>query len=222
MEPLPSPVNVLVEGDPDEAIACRILEHVGLTFGTAYGKQGKAYLLARVPNYNKAARFAPWLVVVDLDQDADCAPLFVEDKLPNPASGMSFRVAVRAVEAWLMADAERLAAFLDIPLKRVPRNPDAELDPKGLLVRLAAQSRNRAIVQDMVPRQGSGGRVGPGYAGRLIEFVTTTDHFWRPEVAAQRSDSLRRCLEALATLKGWRQDQGLGDWDFPNLSRLKG
>jgi len=69
----------------------------------------------------------------------------------------------------------------------------------------ARRSRSRVIVQDMVPRRGSGSRVGPGYKGRLIEFVTATHHRWRPDVAAQRSDSLRRCLNALETLKGWEQ-----------------
>lgn len=94
---------------------------------------------------------------------------------------------------------------------RVPPNPDAEPDPKTTLIDLARRSRRRAIREDIVPREGSGSRVGPGYAGRLIEFVMTAGHPWRPNVAAQHSDSLRRCVEALQALKtGLRMKTG--DW----------
>jgi len=201
MESVTPPVNVLVEGITDEAVVRRLFEYAGLTCGTVYGKTGKGALLERLPSYNQAARFVPWLVVVDLDQDAECAPPFVRSALPSPAACMRFRVAVRAVEAWLLADAERLAAFLGVPVARIPLHPDTEPDPKRALVNLARQSRRRAIREDIVPREGSGSRVGPGYAGRLIEFVMTARHPWRPDVAARRSDSLRRCVEALQTLR---------------------
>jgi len=201
MEQATLPVNVLVEGGPDEAVVRRILDWVGLPCGMVYGKEGKPYILSRLSKYNQAAHITPWLVVVDLDQDAECAPPFVRSVLPNPAGGMQFRVAVRAIEAWLMADAERLAAFLSIPTARIPINPDVEPDPKTTLVNLARRSRRRAIREDMVPRQGSGARVGPGYTGTVMEFATTTENGWRPEVAMERSDSLRRCVAALETLK---------------------
>jgi hypothetical protein len=206
MLPFTPPVNVLVEGITDEAIVRRILAHVGLACGPVYGKRGKGYVLERLPSYNQAAHFAPWLVVVDLNHAAPCAPDFVQDKLPDPAGGMCFRLAVRAVEAWLLADAERLADFLSISFAKIPANPDAVADPKGALVDLARRSRSRAIREDIVPRPNSGSRLGPGYVGRIIEFVSTPHHQWRPDVAAGRSDSLRRCLEALTTLQTWEPD----------------
>jgi hypothetical protein len=128
------PVNLLVEGDTDEVIIRRVLEHVGLTCGIVYGKQGKSDLLKRLPNYNKAAHYALWLAVVDLDQDARCAPNFVHRILPEPASRMCFRVAVRAVEAWLLADAEHLAAYLGVSATKIPHSPDSEVDPKTTLI----------------------------------------------------------------------------------------
>jgi len=195
------PVNVLVEGITDKVVVRCLLEHAGLICGTVYGKSGKASLLERLPNYNQAARFTSWLVVVDLDQDAECAPPFVQSILLNPADGMLLRVAVRAIEAWLLADAERLADFLGIRAARIPSNPDAEPDPKTTFINLARKSRRGTIRKDIVPREGSGSRVGPGYTGRLIEFVMAAEHPWRPDVAAQRSDSLRRCLESLYALK---------------------
>jgi len=203
MEPVTPPVNVLVEGITDEAVVRRVLEYVGLTCGTVYGKGGKGAMLERLTNYNQAARFAPWLVVVDLNHDAECAPAFTRSVLPNPASGMRFRVAVRAIETWLLADAKRLAAFLGIPVARVPLNQDAEPDPKTTLINLARRSSRRTIREDIVPREGSGSRVGAGYPGRLIEFVMAAKRPWRPEVAIRYSDSLRRCVQALQTLKTW-------------------
>lgn len=199
--PASLPVNVLVEGITDEAVVRRLLEYARLTCSTVYGKEGKHALLERLPNYNQAARFAPWLVVVDLDQDAECAPPFVRSVLSKPAGEMLFRVAVRAIEAWLLADAERLAAFLGIRAALLPLDPDAEPDPKTTLINLSRRSRRKAIREDIVPREGSSGRVGPGYTGRLIQFVTATEHRWRPNVAARRSDSLQRCVEALQALK---------------------
>ncbi len=204
MKQPPYPVNLLVEGPTDEAIVRRLLDYVGLTCGVVYGKTGKAALLERLPKYNRAAGFAPWLAVVDLDQEPECAPLLIRSTLPNPAPGMRFRVAVHAVEAWLLADAERLAAFLAIPVARIPPDPDTLSDPKLFLVDLARASRRRIIREDMVPGAGSSHRVGPGYSGRLIEFVTTAGPRWRPEVAQEHSPSLKSCIDALHTLKTWQ------------------
>ncbi len=118
--------NLLVESDTDEVIIRSVLEYVGLGCGIVYGKQGKADLIKRLPNYNQSARFGAWLVVVDLDQDTLCASDFVRKVLPEPANGMCFRVAVRAIEAWLLADPEHLAAYLGISPAKIPLNPDLE------------------------------------------------------------------------------------------------
>lgn len=194
-------MSLLVEGDADEVVLRRVLAHVGLKCGAVYGKRGKSHVLERLPSYNQAAKLWPWVVVVDLNQDAPCAPDFVRAYLARPATCMRFRVAVRAVEAWLLADAERIASFLRVPRSRIPVNPDAQGDPKGDLVEVARRSRSKVLSKDMVPRPGSGGRVGPAYTSRIKEFVTIADHRWRPDVAAENSDSLRRCVEALHTLR---------------------
>jgi hypothetical protein len=73
--------------------------------GSVYGKNGKADLHKKIKGYNNAARHAPWLVLVDLD-DESCAFSLCQSWLPVPARYLCFRVAVRQVEAWLMADAE--------------------------------------------------------------------------------------------------------------------
>jgi len=193
-----TPINLLVEGLTDEVVLHRLLAYTRLRPGITYGKNGKAALLQRLPNYNQAAYHYPWLVVVDLDQDAACAPDYIAQLLPQVAPQLYLRVAVRAIEAWLLADAENLTAFLSTPRQRAPQWPEAEQDPKATLVDLARHSRSRAIREDIVPRPASGAKVGPGYAGRLIEFVAGNHtHTWRPAVAAERADSLHRCLQAL-------------------------
>lgn len=195
---LETPVNLLVEGPIDEIVVRNVLSALGLPCGRVYGKNGKADLLRKLPRYNQAAfHYGRWLAVVDLDHDRDCAPLFVSDTLPAASVGMRYRVAVRAIEAWLLADAERLAQYLGVSLALFPRDPDRDDHPKRTLVNLAQRSRKRAIRQEMAPRPGSGALVGPGYLSRVQDFVSV----WRPQVAQERSESLRRCL---LSLEAWR------------------
>ena len=201
-------ITAAVEGNVDEAIARRLIEHVGGTPGPVYGRNGKHHLRQRIANYNQAARLSPWVVLVDLDHDAECAPPFRRAWLPALSSHMCFRVAVRQVEAWLLADRERVAKFLSVSMVRIPHNPESVEHPKHLLVDLARSSRRRDIREDIVPRPGSGRSVGPAYTARLIEFVISRHTGWRPEVAARFSDSLNRSLRCLRRLKTSRRSRG--------------
>ena len=189
-----------VEGDVDEAVLRRILRHVGLELGAVHGREGKQKLLQRLGGYNNAARFAPWVVLVDLNGDCPCAPPCVQNWLPAPSEHMCLRVAVRAVEAWLLADRERIAGTLGISLRRVPDDPDNLAQPKAELVNLARHSNSRSIREQIVPRTGSGRSVGSLYTSRLIEFIEDEDGGWRPDRAAFGSDSLRRCIDRLRSL----------------------
>ncbi len=116
---LPS-VHLLVEGPTDRVIVQQVMRYVGLPVGKTFGEKGKDHLLDRIAGYNHAARISPWVAVVDLDQKPDCAPLLLTKHLPSPSKGMRFRVAVRAIEAWLLADVERLAAFLHVRETQIP------------------------------------------------------------------------------------------------------
>lgn len=193
------PVNILIEGRSDESVAKQLLRHAGLEVGIVYGNKGKAHLLERLPNYNRAAQFAPWFSVIDLDTEP-CAAKAITLWLPQPAKGMRFRIAVRAIEAWLMADKETMAAFLAVNPSRLPSYPELEANPKETLISIARHSRNSSIRDDIIPRQGSGAKIGPLYVARLNEF---TEKHWRPAVAAQCSDSLLRCIRALSALDAW-------------------
>lgn len=190
-------ISAAVEGVVDEAVVRTVIAHAGAVAGDVYGRQGKEYLRQRIAGYNNAARRSPWVVLVDLDREQECAPPLVNAWLPQPASRLCFRVAVREIEAWLMADGERLATFLGVSRNRIPGNPEGLEDPKTAMVNLARSSRRAAIREDMTPREGSGRQVGPAYSSRLIEFVSSS---WRPTIAAARSDSLRRAIGCLRRL----------------------
>jgi hypothetical protein len=190
-------VSAAVEGIVDEAVVRKLIVQTGGRPGTVYGKNGKPYLRWQIEGYNNAAKRLPWLVLVDLDRDAECAPPLCEQWLPDPALYLCFRVAVREVEAWLMADGESLSSFLSVARSRIAAEPEQLFVPKTEMVNLARHSRRRQIREDMVPRERSGRQVGPAYASRLMEYVETQ---WRPEVAAQGAESLRRAMDCLRRL----------------------
>ena len=190
-------VTLVVEGLVDQAVLNRVLADCGVEADRIFGGNGKAWIRKHLKAYNKAAAFHPWLIVVDLDDEHDCAPLLRSEWLPRPASKMLFRVAVREIESWILADRKRLARFLKVAEAAVPSNPDSLPDPKQAMAQLASASKNRRIREDMAPRPGSGRVVGPGYSGRLIEFVR---RHWLPDAAAQSSDSLLRCIQSVRSV----------------------
>lgn len=188
-------LSAAVEGDVDEAVVHRLAGVLGGTVYAIYGKKGKNHLRLKVTSYNNAARFSTWLFLVDLDQEANCAPELVRLWLGNATRNMCFRVAVREVESWLLADAENLARFLHVARNRIPRDPELLPSPKRTLVDLARTSTSRAIREEIVPRPGSSRIVGPAYSSRVIQFI---QQHWDPRSAERRSDSLRRCIVDLS------------------------
>lgn len=190
-------ISSAVEGLVDEAVVRKLIGCAGGTPGPVYGKNGKQLLHDKINGYNNAARHSPWVVLVDLNGDADCAPPLRQVWLPDPAPLLCFRIAVRQVEAWLMGDVETLAWYLSVARPRIANQPEEIRNPKAEMVNVARRSRSRAIRSDMVPRQGSGRSVGPAYTSRLIEYV---ESYWRPGVAGRRVGSLRRAMNCIRGL----------------------
>jgi hypothetical protein len=193
-------ISAAVEGLIDEAVVKRLITEAGATVGPVYGKQGKKVLRSGINGYNNAGRHRPWIVLVDLDQEADCAPNLCRAWISQKSPKLCFRVAVREVEAWLLSDRESIARFLSVPVSRVPIEPESELNPKQTMVNLAAKSKRRSIREDMVPRPGSSRLVGPAYTSRLVEFIQSPEALWRPNRAAHHSQSLQRCMRCLEQL----------------------
>lgn len=196
---------IAVEGDTDEAVARRLFSHCGLLPYTILGRLGKSHLLERLPNYNRNSYYFPWVIIVDLDQDAACASIFRANLVSQEGPFMCIRVAVRAVEAWLMADRVRCARLLQVSQSLIPSDVDGLADPKEQFVSLARRSRSRSVSAQLVPRPGSGRKVGPGYASAIIEFA---ERRWDPEIAAQASPSLARSLRSLGSFRDYLNGAG--------------
>lgn len=191
-----------VEGDSDEAVLRRLIDEVGCWQGTIYGKRGKEFLRPRIVGYNSAARFSPWVVLVDLDHSHHCAPELRAEWLPAPSAMMCFRVAHYAVEAWLLADTQRFSDFFRVARSRIPADVESLAQPKVTLVNLVRKSRLKNIREDMVPSPGSGREVGRAYTSRIIEYAQDAANGWRPSTAARHSNSLRRCLSCMRRISG--------------------
>src|SRR5579859_712648 len=193
-------LTAAVEGIVDEVVLRRVCGHAGVRIGIVYRRSGKNYVLSRLPGYNHSARFRHWVVLLDLDNDAACAPEILPNWLPYPSHLMRLRIAVREVESWIIADAQRLANFLGVPAHNIPSNPDGLADPKLAVVNISRASRSSAIREDMVPKPGSGQPVGPAYTSRMIEFLQDLNSGWRPDVASLNSESLRKCIASITEL----------------------
>ena len=191
-------VYVATEGVTDTAVVRRICSDLGVDIVEVYGQEGKDQLNQRLHGYNEAARRWPWLVLRDLNSDADCASLLSHGLLPDPAPHMVFRLAVREVESWLLADRDAFAQFFFVHVQRITEAPESIPDPKRHLVDIVRRSRSRQMRDDIVPREGSGRSVGPGYSARITDFVETA---WSPTTASLRSDSLRRCVNRLSLVE---------------------
>lgn len=110
---------------------------------------------------------------------------------------MCFRFAVRAVEAWLIADHEAFGDYFAVRRRR-PDWPDDLDDPKLHLVDLCRRSQRREIKEGVPPRPQSGRREGPEYAAIIREFARTR---WSPARARKRSPSLSRAVQRLSELR---------------------
>ena len=187
-------INVATEGYPDEIAVRSLCRTVGLGIATIYNLRGKSTLDKNLRGYNNAAKSWYWFVLRDLDHDAECGAALRHQLIPSPSQFMHLRIVVREIESWLLADSARFAQFLGVARSKFPEDPESLDYPKREFIRLASGSSKRNIRDDMVPRPGSGAAQGPGYGARLAEFI---ESHWRPDVAAQSSDSLRRCLGRL-------------------------
>ncbi|MBN2208807.1 MAG: DUF4276 family protein [Candidatus Coatesbacteria bacterium] len=191
------PVHLAVEDQLSEAVLHAILRQSGRNYhvGTCLGRRGFSYLKKRIGRFNNAAKGTPFIVLTDLDR-AECAPALVKDWLKAPKHhNLIFRVAVKEVESWIIADRSALASFLGIKREVVPEMPDKLDDPKEALVGLARKSRKTDLRDAIVPTQGSKVKRGPDYNATVGRFVKNC---WDAKAAMKASPSLRRTFEAIS------------------------
>lgn len=193
-------VDYVGEGPTDAEVARALIRAAGGSPGTDYVTprrgRGKDNLDQRLAGFRAGAEHGrPILVLRDLDSDAPCAGELVSRLMTSPHPLFCLRVAVRAVEVWLMADRKAFAREFGVGENAVPPNEQLEslVDPKARLIELARQSRKHDIRQGVPPSSRSGVRVGPEYAAWLSDFARDQ---WDPRraVAAGGVPSLERAL----------------------------
>jgi hypothetical protein len=192
------PINIAVEDDLSAVVLRRLLNHSGKDYcvGVTYGLTGFGYLKRTVHGWNAAARGIPFVLLTDLDTYS-CPPQLITDWLKVPVHpNLVFRVAVREVEAWLLADSDNLGRFLAVSKTNIPPLCETISDPKAALVTLARRSRSREIRDRVAPRAGSTAKQGPDYNACLSSFVLST---WDIDVAATKAPSLRKAVDRLTT-----------------------
>jgi len=192
----PIPVNLAIEDELSEAVLRRLLDYVNRDYhvGTAYGRTGYGYLRKTIQGWNAGARSIPFILLTDLDE-YPCPPALIQEWLNVPIHpNLIFRVAVREVESWLLADAANIARFLSISRQSIPIRCDDIRDPKRTLVDLARRSRSSEVRDGVVPGPHSTASQGPDYNGVLIRFVK---EFWDVDRAGQASPSLEGAINRL-------------------------
>ena len=202
------PIRLAVEDDLSEYVLRRALVErpVEYDIGAVYCRGGFGYLKKQTASFNNAAKAGPFLLLTDLDQ-YPCAPTLVAEWLGpkrRPHPHFIFRVAVREVESWLLADSANLRSFFGLRKSTYLSNPEDQEDPKAALLGLAAQSRYRELREAIVWRDERRGRYlqGPDYNGAMAPFVRKE---WNVGTARLRCPSLNGLFVALDRLE---QDYG--------------
>jgi hypothetical protein len=196
-------IAVVCEGDTDLPVLRALVEDAGMVITDELDMAGKHPLDSMLSGFNDAAKGSPWLVIRDLDYDASCAPSYLAEIAFRPSLWMCFRLAVREIEAWLIADRRAFAEYLKVPLTRIPLDPDAERDPTRTIVDLAQRSTSASIRNRIVPKPGYRTQVGRQYETCLIDFAV---NHWSLERACKNSESLRRARRAVRALgERWRK-----------------
>jgi hypothetical protein len=191
------PVALATEDALSEAVGLRLLgEHAVLKQDEPLllRKGGFGYLRSRMDSWKQMAQQRLVVLITDLDK-VDCPVRLLDDWLGAGCvcpENLIFRIAVREVESWLLADHHGLAQLLGQKIKP-PSSPDMLPDPKQHLLGLAKKAP-RAVKEDLLARDGVIARQGLGYNHRLVNWVKTE---WCPQRAEDRSPSLARTRHAL-------------------------
>lgn len=191
-------IHMIVEGVLDEAVANRLIVATDHTPGHCYPKKGFTYIKNKIKDFNKTAITISYLALVDfMDTGLPCPGAVVTTWLPHRQPKMLFRVAVREIESWLLADRENIASFLKVAPTKIPDKPEELNDPKLTLINLARTSRSKTIRSALVPDEGSTASEGRLYTPELVQFVYRQ---WNPTNACRNAPSLERCCKRLKAL----------------------
>lgn len=186
-------VLLVVEDELSGFVLRKLVEELGngLSVHSVQIMGGFGKIQTGIQRFKNASNVTPHIVLTDLDTRV-CAPRLLKDwGVDSVTKNMLFRVAVREVEAWLLADREGVAQYLNLPLAKMPQHPDIENDPKQTFISLVHRCKKRRLVEELVPATGSSASIGPLYNTRMGAFVRDS---WNIQRAAANSDSLSRAV----------------------------
>lgn len=189
-------VALVVEDVLSLVVMEKVMAHTqrGFSVVRSLNENGVDKIRLSLTKYRNASHVLAHVVLVDLD-NATCAPALRQQwGVPTLPDTMLFRVAVREVEAWVLADRAGFASFAGIPQNKVSPSPETLADSKQALINLVRQSRNRRLVSELVPEQGTSMSKGPLYNERLGQFVREK---WDVAAAMQAAPSLQRTVDRL-------------------------
>ena len=137
-------------------------------------------------------------ILTDLDT-AECACSLIRNWFSIPENNKLslppqciFRVAVREIESWIIADHKVWSDFIGIPAGNFSSKPDELDDPKKHLLNVIRKKGKKKIHREMLPSGTA--QIGPRYNEIMCDFIENT---WEPERAAKNSPSLDRAIKAL-------------------------
>lgn len=191
-----------VEDDLSFAVATRLIsdsfpEADIRSLNAAQG--GNAILRTNIAKYLELSARQKVLLLTDLDA-AECAPQLRRawlNEMPLPEN-FTFRIAVKEVEAWLLADRAGFAALLGISDNAIPNNIEDEQNPKATLLRLTRGARSSSVKTSLLPKSGVRAMIGLGYNSVLSEFVRTK---WNIASARENSPSLESAYRRISAIR---------------------
>lgn len=163
---------------------------------------GNGYIKKNIRSFNDAARYSPYIILTDLD-DKNCPKNLLDDWINFPVNpNFIFRIAVREIETWLIADKKNFSNFLGISMSLIPAgdidyHPELK-DPKLFIFnKVNRNSRKNSLKRDLIPID-STASIGPGYNTQMKRFI---DDSWNIGEASLNSESLRRAIEAISRIR---------------------
>lgn len=192
------PAALATEDELSEAVGLRLLREVHWPTNSLQllRRGGNGYLRSKMSNWCQLSTLYPVVVITDLDNSA-CPGALLDHwyGAQTRPDNLLLRVAVRQIEAWLLADHKAMRGLLG-KNQKLPPKPDVLPNAKQYLLQVA-QSAKREVRMELVAAQGAGASQGIGYNAVLSHMVAND---WSPIEAANRSESLMRALHRLKEL----------------------
>lgn len=188
-------IRAVVEDALQESVLLKLLRQYrqDLCLEFTLGKRGNQYIREHINGFIQASRAQiHHIILTDLDY-ISCSPqLFRDWNIEVLNNNCLVRVAVREIEAWIIADRENFAAFMGIPVSRIPINTELIADPKAFIVNQARSAKKKEL-KDIVPL--GIGKQGPGYNTLIQRFI---ENEWEPESARKYNRSLDKAIVRLS------------------------